>query len=129
MGNVAQVSRDGNGKIRMDKITSVVDCGIAVNPDIVRQQIEGGIVMGLTASFKGEITLAKGKVEQSNFDNYDMLRFSECPEIEVHVMPSTEEPGGVGEVGMPPAAPAIANAIFDLTGKRIRKLPFELQLA
>jgi isoquinoline 1-oxidoreductase beta subunit len=129
VGNVAQVSRDKNGKIRIDKITSVVDCGIVVNPDIVRQQVEGAIIMGLTASFKGEITLAKGKVEQSNFDNYDMLRYPECPEIEVHVMPSSEEPGGIGEVGMPPAGPAVANAIFDLTGKRIRKLPFELHLA
>ncbi len=127
VGNVAEVSRDERGKIRMDKITSVVDCGIVVNPDIVRQQVEGAIVMGLTASFKGEITLAKGKIEQSNFHNYDMLRFSECPDIEVHVMPSHEAPGGVGEVGMPAAAPAVANAIFDLTGMRIRKLPFDLR--
>lgn len=126
VGHVAELSHDENNRIVIDKITAVVDCGIVINPDIVKQQMEGAIVMGLSTSFKNEITISKGKVEQNNFDSYHILRYDECPQIEVHIMPSEEDPGGVGEVGMPGAAPAVANAFFDLTGKRIRKLPFDL---
>jgi isoquinoline 1-oxidoreductase beta subunit len=126
VGHVAEISRNEDSKITIDKITAVIDCGIVINPDIVRQQVEGAIVMGLSSSFKKEITISKGQVDQKNFDTYPILRFSECPDIDVHIIASKEDPGGVGEVGMPGAAPAVANAYFDLTGKRIRKLPFDL---
>jgi isoquinoline 1-oxidoreductase beta subunit len=126
VGHVAELSHDENNRTVIDKITAVVDCGIVVNPDIVKQQMEGAIVMGLSTSFKNEITIVEGKVEQHNFDSYHLMRYDECPEIEVHIIPSKEEPGGIGEVGMPGAAPAVANALFNLTGKRIRKLPFDL---
>ena len=126
IGHVAQVSALEGGGINLEKITAVIDCGIMINPDIVRQQVEGAIIMGLSSSFKKEITISHGKVDQQNFDTYPILRISETPEIEVHVMKNNEEPGGVGEVGMPGVAPAVANAIFDLTGYRIRKLPYDL---
>ena len=94
-----------------------------VNPLILRQQIEGGAVYGLTAALKGAITIEKGRAKQSNFHEYDMLRINEMPIIEAHFVPSTEAPGGGGEASTPPVAPAIGNAIFAATGKRLRKLP------
>jgi isoquinoline 1-oxidoreductase subunit beta len=114
------------GKIRPTKITTAIDCGTAVNPDIIKAQTEGCIVMGLTATYKSGLTIDKGKVVEQNFDTYKMLRIEESPEIEVYVMDSAEPPEGAGEPGLPPVAPALTNAIFDLTKKRIRSLPFNL---
>ena len=126
VGHVALLSRKESGSINLNRIIVVVDCGIVINPDIVKQQIEGGTVMGLSSSFKKEITIHKGKVNENNYDSYPIVRYSECPEIETHIISSTENPGGIGEVGMPGIAPAVLNAYFNLTGRRIRKLPFDL---
>jgi isoquinoline 1-oxidoreductase beta subunit len=123
---VAQVAevRLVDGRVKVDRVICAVDCGIAVNPDIIKAQMEGGIGFGLGAVLKGAITLDAGRVEQSNFDGYDVLRFDEMPRVEVHIMPSTERPTGVGEPGVPPIGPAVANAVATLTGQRIHALPF-----
>jgi isoquinoline 1-oxidoreductase beta subunit len=126
VGQVAEVSVDKTGAVRVHRMVCAVDCGQVVNPDSVKAQMEGGIIFGLTAALKGEITLEAGRVKQRNFHDYEMLRINEAPEIEVHIMPSTENPTGVGEPGVPPVAPAVANAIFAATGKRVRKLPIRL---
>jgi isoquinoline 1-oxidoreductase subunit beta len=112
-----------DGTVRVHRVVCVVDCGRTVNPDIVKAQMEGGIVFGLTAALKTEITLENGRVQQHNFYDYPMLRMFESPEIEVHIVPSQENPTGVGEPSVPPVAPALTNAIFAATGKRIRRLP------
>ncbi|HEX4851296.1 MAG TPA: molybdopterin cofactor-binding domain-containing protein, partial [Puia sp.] len=122
---VVEVKKN-QGKIIPSKITAVIDCGTPVNPDIIKAQAEGCIVMGLTASYKSGLTIEHGRVVERNFDTYKMIRIDECPEIDVYVMPSTEEPNGAGEAGLPTVAPALTNAIFDLTRKRIRSLPFNL---
>jgi isoquinoline 1-oxidoreductase beta subunit len=114
------------GKLRVHRVVCAVDCGRVVNPAIVRQQMESGIVYGLTAALKGAITIDKGRVQQSNFDRYEMLRIDEMPKIEVHIARSEDEPGGIGEASVPPIAPAVANAIFAATGKRIRRLPIQV---
>jgi isoquinoline 1-oxidoreductase beta subunit len=98
---------------------------MVINPDGVRQQIEGGIVYGLSAALHGAITLENGRVMQSNFHDYAPLRFSEMPRVEVHIVASGEPPTGIGEPGTPPIAPAVANAVFTLTGKRLRRMPFD----
>ena len=104
-----------------------VDCGIAVNPDNVRAQMEGGIGFGLSAALYGAITLKNGAVEQSNFHDYPVLRIDEMPKVEVHIVPSTDKPTGVGEPGVPPViAPAVANALAAATGQRLRNLPLKL---
>jgi isoquinoline 1-oxidoreductase beta subunit len=103
-----------------------VDCGQVVNPEIIRRQIEGSIVYGLTAALYGRITFKDGRVEQGNFHDYPLMRMNEMPRVEVHILPSTEAPGGIGEPGTPPIAPAVANAIFAATGKRLRALPFDM---
>lgn len=123
VAQVAEVSVDKNGEVRVHRVVCAVDCGRVVNPDSVKAQMEGAIVFGLTAALKDAITLKDGRVQQRNFHDYQMLRINESPEIEVHIMPSTEAPTGVGEPGVPPVAPAVANAIFAATGKRIRRLP------
>lgn len=125
VAQVAEVSID-DGRVRVHRITCVVDCGMTVNPDSIRAQMEGAIVYGLTAALKGSITIDKGRVMQSNFDNYPLLRLDECPVIDVHIMPSSEYPGGIGEPGVPPTAPAVANAVLALTGKPVRTLPIRL---
>jgi isoquinoline 1-oxidoreductase beta subunit len=102
-----------------------VDCGIAVNPDVITAQMEGGIGFGLTAALYGRITLKDGAVEQSNFHDYLLLRINEMPQVEVHIVPSEAAPTGVGEPGVPPCAPAVANALYAATGKRIRRLPID----
>lgn len=119
---IAEVFVNGN-KTVVKRICCVVDCGTVVNPEIVTSQIESGVVFGLTAALKSRITISKGRVEQSNFHDFRLMRINEMPEIDVHIMPSERPPGGVGEIGVPPAAPAVANAIFAVTGKRLRALP------
>jgi len=126
VAQVAEVSVDKNGAVRVHRVVCAVDCGRVVNPDTVKAQMEGGIIFGLTAALKDEITLDRGRVQQRNFHDYPMLRINEAPEIEVYIVPSTENPTGVGEPGVPPVAPAVANAIFAVTGKRVRKLPIGL---
>ena len=119
---VADVSATGK-QIHIDKLHITVDCGIPVNPDVIRAQMEGGAGFGLGALLRNEITFAKGKVEQSNFDNYLPLRITDMPEIEVEIVMSHENPSGVGEPAVPPTGPAVANAIFAVTGQRILELP------
>jgi isoquinoline 1-oxidoreductase subunit beta len=123
VAQVVEASVEKNGSVRVHRVVCAVDCGRAINPDTVKAQMEGGIIFGLTAALKTEITLKDGRVVQSNFYDYPMLRIFETPEIEVHIVPSEVDPTGVGEPGVPPIAPALANAIFAVTGKRIRRLP------
>ena len=125
VAEVAEVRVDKAG-IAVSRVWAAVDCGPVVNPDIVRSQIEGGIVYGLTAALKGAITFKDGSAQQSNFDGYPVLTLAEMPEVEVIIVPSSAPLGGVGEPGTPPIAPAVANAIFAATGKRLRELPFAL---
>ncbi|QRQ99421.1 xanthine dehydrogenase family protein molybdopterin-binding subunit [Dyadobacter sandarakinus] len=120
------VSKKDTG-VKIDKVVSVIDCGYYVNPDNVKAQTEGNIVMGLTAAIKDGITFSNGACDQSNFHQYNLLRLNETPKIEVHIVDSGSAPGGVGEPGLPPIAPALGNAIFAATGKRLRKLPFDIQ--
>lgn len=123
VAQVAEVSVDKDGHVRVHRVVIACDCGQVVNPDTVVAQMEGGMVYGLTAALYGEITLKNGRIEQRNFYNYPMLRMNEMPKCEVHIVPSNEKHGGVGEPGTPPIAPAVVNAIFAATGKRIRSLP------
>jgi isoquinoline 1-oxidoreductase subunit beta len=127
VAQVAEVSLSRQGSLRIHRVVCAIDCGPVVNPDIVHAQMEGGIVFGLTAALYGEITFENGRVKQRNFHDYPMLRINEMPEVEVHIVPSTEKMGGVGEPGVPPIAPAVANALFALTGKRIRQLPIRAE--
>jgi isoquinoline 1-oxidoreductase beta subunit len=120
---VAQVRVEPSGQIHVERIVCAVDTGIAVNPDIVRAQVEGGAIFGITSVLYGRITVAHGRVQQGNFDTYPVLRINEAPRIEVYVVPSTEPPGGVGEPGTTAAIAAMANAVFAATGKRWRSLP------
>jgi isoquinoline 1-oxidoreductase beta subunit len=122
---VADVSVDAHGEIVVNRIVCAVDCGIVVNPDTVVAQIEGGLIFGLTAALHGEITIVDGRVQQTNFHNYRMMRIDEAPAIEVHLIRSAEAPGGIGEPGTSIAAPALANALFAATGVRFRQLPIE----
>ncbi len=123
VGEVAEV-RIVDGDLRVDKVTCVVDCGVAVNPGQVEAQMHSSIVFGLSAFLRGEITLADGEIEQSNFHDYEPLRISEMPHINVSILEGADEPGGVGEPGLPPLLPAVANAVFNLTGERTTRLPF-----
>ncbi len=122
VAEIAEVSLDA-GQARVHKVTCVVDCGMAINPDTIRAQIEGGMVYGLTAALYGEITLKNGAVEQSNFPDYEMLSLADMPEVDVHIIESGAAMGGIGEPGTPPIAPAVVNALYRLTGKSIRTLP------
>jgi isoquinoline 1-oxidoreductase subunit beta len=126
VGEVVKVSKSADGKVKVDKVWAVMDCGWYVNPDIIRQQIEGSIIMALGAAVTHATNFKDGKAVEKNFDSYKMPRYTDSPEIEVHIVENDEKPGGVGEPSLPPFAPALTNAIFDLTGKRIRKLPFKL---
>jgi isoquinoline 1-oxidoreductase beta subunit len=126
VAQVAEVTVLGNGGFRVDRVVCAVDCGIAVNPDVIRAQMEGGIGYGLSAALHGAITLKDGRVEQSNFHDYRPLRINEMPRVEVYIVPSDEKPTGVGEPGVPPIAPAVANALAAATGQRLRNLPLKL---
>lgn len=125
VAQIAEVSVE-NGAIRVHKVTCVIDCGIAVNPDIVRAQMEGGIIFGLTAALYGNLTVAGGTIVESNFNDYPLLRANEAPAIDVVIIDSGTPPTGVGEPGLPPIAPAVANAVFRATGQRLRDLPLSL---
>lgn len=123
---VAEVSVEG-GQVKVHRVVCAIDCGVVVNPDTVEAQMQSGIVYGLSAALMGEITIADGRVVQSSFTDYDALRMPQMPVVETHIVPSTEAPGGVGEPGTPPIAPAVANALFALTGQRVRSLPIKLE--
>ncbi len=125
VAEVAEVSIGADGTVKVHRVVAAVDCGMIVNPEIIRRQIEGGIAFGLSAALHGRITLKDGRVEQSNFHDYPVLRMSEMPRVEVHIVASKEPPGGIGEPGTPPIAPAVVNAIFAATGKRLRSLPID----
>jgi isoquinoline 1-oxidoreductase subunit beta len=123
VAQVAEVSLD-RGALKVERVVCAVDCGTAINPDIVAAQMEGGIAFGLSAALRGAITLTAGRVDQSNFHDYQMLRMADMPRVEVFIVPSTRPPSGVGEAGVPAIAPAVANALFAATGQRVRTLPF-----
>ena len=122
---IAEAEVDNDGEIAIRRVTAAVDCGTIVNPDSVEAQIQGGLIFGLTAALYNEITIAKGRVQQSNFNNYRMMRINETPAIEVHLVRNGESPGGLGEPGTSIAAPALANALFAATGVRLRSLPID----
>jgi isoquinoline 1-oxidoreductase subunit beta len=125
MAHVAEVEVASDGAVRVRRVVCAVDCGIVVNPDTVRAQLQSGIIFGITAALYGQITLKDGRIEQGNFDSYQMLRMDEAPAIEVHIVESSEPPGGMGEAGTSAIMPAVTNAIFAATGKRLRKLPID----
>ncbi|MDZ4314837.1 MAG: molybdopterin cofactor-binding domain-containing protein [Azonexus sp.] len=124
VAQVAEVTVKKDGSIKVDRIICAVDCGTAINPDNIRSQVEGAVGFALSAALSGEITLKEGRVEQGNFDGYPLLRIGDMPAVEVHIVPSTSAPTGIGEPGVPPLAPAVANAIAAATGKFLHKMPF-----
>jgi isoquinoline 1-oxidoreductase beta subunit len=123
----ASIEASGAGRrLRVHRVVCAIDCGTVVHPGIVAQQMESGIVFGLTAALYGRIDIERGVVQQGNFPDYPMVRLADCPAIETHIVPSTRPPGGVGETAVPPIAPALANALFALTGTRLRSLPLAI---
>jgi isoquinoline 1-oxidoreductase beta subunit len=128
VAQVAEVTVGDDGAVRVDRVVCAVDCGTAINPDVIAAQMEGGIGFGLGAALYGAITLKDGRIEQDNFNNYRVLRMNEMPRVEVHIVPSAEAPTGVGEPGVAPIGPAVANAIFAATGKRLHVIPFAKSL-
>jgi isoquinoline 1-oxidoreductase subunit beta len=126
VAQVVEITVNADKTFKVDRVVCAVDCGVAVTPDVVRAQMEGGIGFALTAALHGKITMKDGRVEQSNFTDYPMLRINQMPNIEVHIVPSTAPPTGVGEPGVPPLAPALANALAQATGQRLRNLPLQL---
>jgi isoquinoline 1-oxidoreductase beta subunit len=129
VAQIAEVSRGRDGLPKVERVWCAVDCGVAVNPDNIRAQMEGGIGFGLGAILHDEITLNEGRVVQANFNDYRMLRINEMPRIDVTIVRSAEKPTGVGEPGVPPIGPAVANAWRVLTGQSVRHLPFARTLA
>ena len=125
LAQVAEVEVAKDGSVRVRRVVCAMDCGTVVNPDTVQAQLQSGTNFGVTAALYGEITLKDGRVEQTNFDTYQMLRVNEAPVIEVHIVQSSEPPGGMGETGTSGIVPAISNAIFAATGKRLRKMPVD----
>jgi isoquinoline 1-oxidoreductase beta subunit len=123
VAQVIEASVEKDGTVHVHRVVCAVDCGRVINPDTVTAQMEGGIIFALTAALKTEITLENGRVQQRNFHDYPMLRMFEAPAVEVFIVPSEEKPTGVGEPSVPPVAPALTNAIFAATGKRVRRLP------
>jgi isoquinoline 1-oxidoreductase beta subunit len=128
MAQVAEVEVSKEGNVRVRRVVCAMDCGTVVNPDTVQAQLQSGVIFGATAALYGEITLKNGRVEQGNFDTYQMLRMNEAPAIDVHLVKSAEPPGGMGETGTSLIVPAIANAVFATTGKRLRKMPVDINL-
>jgi isoquinoline 1-oxidoreductase beta subunit len=128
IATVVEAEIDRLGEVKLRRITCAVDTGIAVNPDTVRAQLEGGLIFGLTAALYGDITVDKGRVQQSNFNDYRMLRIDQAPKIEVHVIKSGEAPGGIGETGATAGPPALRNAIYAATGVALRRLPIDRAL-
>jgi isoquinoline 1-oxidoreductase beta subunit len=128
IATVVEAEVDEQGEVHLRRVTCAVDTGIAVNPDTVRAQLEGGLIFGLTAALYGEITIDKGRVQQSNFNDYRMLRIDQAPKIEVHVIKSGEAPGGIGETGVTAGPPALRNAILAATGVALRRLPIDRSL-
>ena len=125
VAHVAEVTVDSNGNVRVNRVVCAVDCGMPVNPDNITAQMQGGIVFGLTAALKAEATIKNGRTQQSNFHDYPILRMDEMPVIEVYIVPGDKNPSGIGEMGVPPIAPAVANAVYAATGKRIRHIPIK----
>ncbi len=125
---IAEVEVADDGTVRVRRVTFAVDCGTPINPNIIEAQAQGAVMFGITAALYGEITIEKGRVQQSNFDSYQMLRINEAPAVDVHIVPSMESPSGIGEVGTSAIMPAVANAIFAATGKRLRRLPVDPNL-
>jgi isoquinoline 1-oxidoreductase subunit beta len=125
IATVVEAEVDQNGEINLRRVTTAVDTGIIVNPDTIEAQLQGGLVFGLTAALYGEITLKNGRVQQSNFNNYRMLRIDQMPKIEVHLIKSGEAPGGIGETGTTAGLPALRNAIFAATGIALRRMPID----
>jgi isoquinoline 1-oxidoreductase beta subunit len=125
---VAEVTVADNGDVRVDRVTAAVDCGVVVNPNTVEAQIQSGIIFGITAALWGDITLKDGRVEQTNFDDYKILRMDQAPKIEVEIVKSGEKPGGIGEPGTSVLIPAVLNAVHAATGVRLRKMPINAQL-
>jgi isoquinoline 1-oxidoreductase beta subunit len=128
IATVVEAEVDEQGEVRLRRVTCAVDTGIAVNPDTVVAQLEGGLIFGLTAALYGEITIDKGRVQQSNFNDYRMLRIDQAPKIDIHVIKSGEAPGGIGETGATAGPPALRNAIYAATGVALRKLPIDRSL-
>jgi isoquinoline 1-oxidoreductase beta subunit len=125
IATVVEAEVDEQGEVHLHRITTAVDTGIAVNPDTIRAQLEGGLIFGLTAALYGEVTIDKGRVQQSNFNDYRMLRIDQVPKIDVHVMKSGEAPGGIGETGVTAGPPALRNAIYAATGMALHRLPID----
>ena len=125
MAQVAEVEVAKDGSVRVRRVVCAVDCGTVINPDTVEAQIQGAVMFGITAALYGNITVKNGRVEQTNFDSYQILRMNEAPNVEVHIVQSQELPGGMGEAGTSAIVPAVTNAIFAATGKRLRKLPVD----
>jgi isoquinoline 1-oxidoreductase beta subunit len=128
IATVVEAEVDDLGEVHLRRVTSAVDTGIAVNPDTIMAQLEGGLIFGLTAALYGEITIDNGRVQQSNFHDYRMLRIDQAPKIEVHVIKSGEAPGGIGETGVTAGPPALRNAIYAATGVALRRLPIDRAL-
>ena len=126
VAQVAEVSLNADKSIRVHRVVCAIDCGFVVQPDTVLQQVEGSVIFGLSAALYGDIEIKQGQVQQSSFNDYQLLKMADTPKIEVHLLPSAEAPGGVGEPGVPPVAPAVANALFKLTGKRHHSLPLRV---
>jgi isoquinoline 1-oxidoreductase beta subunit len=127
VANVVEASVDSRGKVRVHRVVSAVDCGMHVNPDTIAAQMESAVAFALSATLYGEITIKNGRVEQGNYNDYPVLHISEMPRVETHIVRSREKPGGIGEPGVPPVAPAVANAVFAATGVRIRHLPISAE--
>src|SRR5258706_13073911 len=123
IATVVEAEVDNQGEVLLRRVTTAVDTGIAVNPDTIEAQLQGGLIFGLTAALYGEITIEKGRVQQSNFNDYRMLRMDQIPKIEVHLIKSAEAPGGIGETGSTAGPPAVRNAIYAATGVAFRRLP------
>jgi len=126
VGQVAEISVGAGGVLKVHKVTAVVDCGTAVNPLAIEAQVQGSVVFGLSAALHGQLTLTAGKVDQSNFHDYPVVRMYEMPRVSVHIIQSKTKMGGIGEPATAPIAPAVANAVFALTKQRLRSLPLRL---